>query len=128
MPALSSVPPFRADHVGSLLRPRALTHGFRQLTAGEITPKDYAALQVAANILGQGFTSRLVSQIQIVASRQNQVEIAAFFQVANDRGTDQAAVARHKNPARMAQLRALRHPFTRELRRAVLRCVLHEPT
>src|SRR5258708_5601961 len=48
MPALSSVPPFRADHVGSLLRPRALTHGFRQLAAGEITPEDYRALQDAA--------------------------------------------------------------------------------
>src|SRR5260370_23363933 len=49
MPALSSVPPFRADHVGSLLRPRALTHGFRQLAAGEITPEDYRALQDPAS-------------------------------------------------------------------------------
>jgi 5-methyltetrahydropteroyltriglutamate--homocysteine methyltransferase len=43
-----TVPPFRADHVGSLLRPRALTQGFRQLAAGEITPADYGALQDAA--------------------------------------------------------------------------------
>src|SRR5260221_6921684 len=48
MPAQSSVPPFRADHVGSLLRPRALTHGFRQLAGGEITPADYRALQDVA--------------------------------------------------------------------------------
>jgi zinc protease len=31
---------------------------------GTFRDKDYAALQVAANILGQGFTSRLVSQIR----------------------------------------------------------------
>ena len=48
MPARLIVPPFRADHVGSLLRPRALTQGFRQLAAGEITPADYRALQDAA--------------------------------------------------------------------------------
>ena len=48
MPALSSVPPFRADHVGSLLRPRALTQGFHRLAAGEITPADYRALQDTA--------------------------------------------------------------------------------
>ena len=43
-----SVPPFRADHVGSLLRPRSLTHGFRRLQAGEIEPEEYRALQDAA--------------------------------------------------------------------------------
>jgi 5-methyltetrahydropteroyltriglutamate--homocysteine methyltransferase len=48
MPSPSSVPPFRADHVGSLLRPRALTHSFRQLAAGEITAEDYTALQDSA--------------------------------------------------------------------------------
>ena len=31
---------------------------------GTLRDKDYAALQVAANILGQGFSSRLVSQIR----------------------------------------------------------------
>jgi len=31
---------------------------------GTLRDKDYAALQVAANILGQGFTSRLISQIR----------------------------------------------------------------
>ncbi len=31
---------------------------------GTLRDKDYAALQVAANILGQGFTSRLISQVR----------------------------------------------------------------
>ncbi len=31
---------------------------------GTLRDKDYPALQVAANILGQGFSSRLVSQIR----------------------------------------------------------------
>src|SRR5690242_12407248 len=48
MPSPLTVPPFRADHVGSLLRPRALTQGFRQLAAREITPAEYRALQDAA--------------------------------------------------------------------------------
>ncbi len=48
MPDHASVPPFRAEHVGSLLRPRALTHGFRGLAAGEITPADSRGLQDAA--------------------------------------------------------------------------------
>jgi 5-methyltetrahydropteroyltriglutamate--homocysteine methyltransferase len=48
MPGSSSIPPFRADHVGSLLRPRALTQGFRRLAAGAITEAEYRALQDAA--------------------------------------------------------------------------------
>jgi 5-methyltetrahydropteroyltriglutamate--homocysteine methyltransferase len=44
MPGSSSIPPFRADHVGSLLRPRALTQGFRRLAAGAITEAEYRGL------------------------------------------------------------------------------------
>jgi 5-methyltetrahydropteroyltriglutamate--homocysteine methyltransferase len=38
-------PPFRADHVGSLLRPSALRHAFRQYAAGEMNDDALAALQ-----------------------------------------------------------------------------------
>jgi len=38
-------PPFRADHVGSLLRPPALRQAFRRHAAGEITDADYEAVQ-----------------------------------------------------------------------------------
>jgi len=38
-------PPFRADHVGSLLRPQALRHAFRQQAAGEMPDAEFAALQ-----------------------------------------------------------------------------------
>jgi 5-methyltetrahydropteroyltriglutamate--homocysteine methyltransferase len=38
-------PPFRADHVGSLLRPQAQRHAFRQHAAGELRDAEFAALQ-----------------------------------------------------------------------------------
>jgi len=40
-------PPFRADHVGSLLRPPALRQAFRQHAAGEIDDAKFEALQDA---------------------------------------------------------------------------------
>ena len=38
-------PPFRADHVGSLLRPQALRQAFRRHAAGEIGDDEFATLQ-----------------------------------------------------------------------------------
>lgn len=38
-------PPFRAEHIGSLLRPKDLTHAFRQFNAGEISAEAFAAAQ-----------------------------------------------------------------------------------
>jgi 5-methyltetrahydropteroyltriglutamate--homocysteine methyltransferase len=38
-------PPFRADHVGSLLRPQALRQAFRRHAAGEIGNDEFATLQ-----------------------------------------------------------------------------------
>ncbi len=43
-----SVPPFHADHVGSLLRPRTLTLAFRRVAAGEMGREEFRALQDAA--------------------------------------------------------------------------------
>lgn len=40
-----ATPPFHADHVGSLLRPRALTLAFRRAAAGEIGREEFRALQ-----------------------------------------------------------------------------------
>jgi 5-methyltetrahydropteroyltriglutamate--homocysteine methyltransferase len=40
-----STPPFRADHVGSLLRPRAVHAGREQLAAGRITPEELRAIE-----------------------------------------------------------------------------------
>jgi len=45
MPSASGRPPFRADHVGSLLRPPALRQAFRQHAAGEMGDKEFTALQ-----------------------------------------------------------------------------------
>ncbi|NQV59856.1 MAG: 5-methyltetrahydropteroyltriglutamate--homocysteine S-methyltransferase [Alphaproteobacteria bacterium] len=41
-------PPFRAEHVGSLLRPKELTAAFRQHAAGEIDDAAFARIQDAA--------------------------------------------------------------------------------
>jgi methionine synthase II (cobalamin-independent) len=38
-------PPFRADHVGSLLRPAVLRHAFRKRAAGEISNAEFIGLQ-----------------------------------------------------------------------------------
>ncbi|HEX7007585.1 MAG TPA: 5-methyltetrahydropteroyltriglutamate--homocysteine S-methyltransferase [Alphaproteobacteria bacterium] len=38
-------PPFRADHVGSLLRPKELTHGFREFSAGKISAEAFKTIQ-----------------------------------------------------------------------------------
>jgi 5-methyltetrahydropteroyltriglutamate--homocysteine methyltransferase len=38
-------PPFRADHVGSLLRPRALRDGFRQHAQGKLTASAFTEIQ-----------------------------------------------------------------------------------
>lgn len=45
MTAPHQKPPFRAEHVGSLLRPDRLRRAFRQASAGEITTADFCAVQ-----------------------------------------------------------------------------------
>ena len=46
--ASAALPPFRADHVGSLLRPKALTQAFRRVASGEIGAAEFRAVQDAA--------------------------------------------------------------------------------
>ncbi|MFV1988721.1 MAG: 5-methyltetrahydropteroyltriglutamate--homocysteine S-methyltransferase, partial [Gemmatimonadota bacterium] len=41
----NSTPPFRAEHVGSLLRPKALTAAFRQKSRGEIGEEEFRLAQ-----------------------------------------------------------------------------------
>src|SRR5438105_4161858 len=41
-------PPFRADHIGSLLRPPALRQAFRRCAAGEIGDGEFAQIQDSA--------------------------------------------------------------------------------
>ena len=43
MPPAKLNPPFRADHVGSLLRPAALRQAFRDHTAGNISAEEFAS-------------------------------------------------------------------------------------
>ena len=40
-----SKPPFRSDHVGSLLRPKSITDAFKKLHTGEINEDDVTAIQ-----------------------------------------------------------------------------------
>jgi len=44
-PNFSGRPPFRADHIGSLLRPRALRDAFRQHAAGKLNERAFRAAQ-----------------------------------------------------------------------------------
>ena len=44
-PRLQGRPPFRADHVGSLLRPQVLRQAFRRYAAKEINDEEFARLQ-----------------------------------------------------------------------------------
>jgi 5-methyltetrahydropteroyltriglutamate--homocysteine methyltransferase len=46
--AISSRPPFRADHVGSLLRPKALRDAHRRHAGGDLPLHDFVAIQDAA--------------------------------------------------------------------------------
>jgi 5-methyltetrahydropteroyltriglutamate--homocysteine methyltransferase len=46
--AQRTTPPFRADHVGSLLRPKSLTAAFKKFRDGEIGEDDFTASQDAA--------------------------------------------------------------------------------
>jgi 5-methyltetrahydropteroyltriglutamate--homocysteine methyltransferase len=43
-----SHPPFRADHVGSLLRPQALKNAFRDVASGKIGAEEFAVIQDGA--------------------------------------------------------------------------------
>jgi methionine synthase II (cobalamin-independent) len=45
---LNAGPPFRAEHIGSLLRPASLTRCFRKHQAGEISDDDFRAIQDSA--------------------------------------------------------------------------------
>ncbi|MEZ5726734.1 MAG: 5-methyltetrahydropteroyltriglutamate--homocysteine S-methyltransferase [Burkholderiaceae bacterium] len=45
MTAIVQTPPFRADHVGSLLRPAALRDAFRRIGKGEISPDEFRRIQ-----------------------------------------------------------------------------------
>lgn len=42
---MASAPPFRAEHVGSLLRPKALTAAFRDHAAGKLSDQEFAVIQ-----------------------------------------------------------------------------------
>jgi 5-methyltetrahydropteroyltriglutamate--homocysteine methyltransferase len=46
--SMSTKPPFRAEHVGSLLRPPELRRAFRQFSNGEINASDFTAIQNTA--------------------------------------------------------------------------------
>ena len=45
MPVLSPRPPFRADHVGSLLRPAAVQHARAERAAGRLSPEALKAVE-----------------------------------------------------------------------------------
>jgi len=51
-----STPPFRADHVGSLLRPANLHEERASFAAGKISAAELAAVEVASTVEGNALT------------------------------------------------------------------------
>jgi 5-methyltetrahydropteroyltriglutamate--homocysteine methyltransferase len=101
-------PPFRADHIGSLLRPAALRHAFRQHAAGELGDVEFGRMQdesIAAVVRLQqeaglavvtdgefrrgSYWSRFVERTDGLAVRD------AVFKFRDDHGHEQAFTAPH---------------------------------
>jgi 5-methyltetrahydropteroyltriglutamate--homocysteine methyltransferase len=136
-------PPFRADHVGSLLRPSALRHAFRQHGAGEIDDVAYRAAQdrsiraavamqeaVGLKVVSDGefrrgsYWGRFVERIQGFAIRP------ASFKFRDDAGHAVAFTAPYAfGPIRRAQPLALdEFVFLREATRVTAKITLPAPS
>ena len=136
-------PPFRADHVGSLLRPQALRHAFRQHGAGEIGEDAYRAVQdrsireavamqeaVGLDVVTDGefrrgsYWGRFVERIQGFEIRP------ASFKFRDDAGHEVAFTAPYAvGPIRRVQPLALdEFVFLREAARATAKITLPAPS
>jgi len=136
-------PPFRADHVGSLLRPAGLRQAFRQHGAGEIDDETYrteqdrcireaVAMQEAVGLAvvtdGEfrrgSYWGRFVERIQGFEIRP------ASFKFRNDAGHEVAFTAPYAiSPIRRAQPLALdEFAFLREATRATAKITLPAPS
>jgi 5-methyltetrahydropteroyltriglutamate--homocysteine methyltransferase len=136
-------PPFRADHVGSLLRPPALRQAFRRHGGGEIDDAAYRAVQdrcirevvamqeaVGLKVVSDGefrrgsYWGRFVERIQGVAIRP------ASFKFRDDGGHEVAFTAPYAvGPIRRAQPLALdEFVFLHEVTRATAKVTLPAPS
>src|SRR5262249_26208865 len=141
--ARNTRPPFRADHVGSLLRPPALRRAFRQHGAGEIDAAAYGAgqdrcireavaLQEAAGleVVSDGefrrgsYWGRFVERMEGFAIRP------ALFKFRDDAGHEVAFTAPYAvDRIRRAQPLALdEFLFLREITRATAKITLPAPS
>jgi 5-methyltetrahydropteroyltriglutamate--homocysteine methyltransferase len=139
----SGRPPFRADHVGSLLRPHALRQAFRQQSAGEIDDAVYRAVQdrcirdsvamqeaVGLKVVTDGefrrgsYWGRFVERMRGFAIRP------ALFKFRDDAGHEAAFTAPYAvAPVRRAQPLALdEFLFLREVTRATAKITLPAPS
>ncbi|HEV2954936.1 MAG TPA: 5-methyltetrahydropteroyltriglutamate--homocysteine S-methyltransferase [Xanthobacteraceae bacterium] len=143
VPRGSARPPFRADHVGSLLRPPALRQAFRQHGAGEIDEDAYRAVQdrciraavamqeaVGLAVVTDGefrrgsYWGRFVERIQGFAIRP------ASFKFRDDAGHEVAFTAPYAvGPIRRAQPLALdEFAFLHGITRAAAKITLPAPS
>jgi 5-methyltetrahydropteroyltriglutamate--homocysteine methyltransferase len=143
MPRGNGRPPFRADHVGSLLRPLALRQAFRQHGAGEIDDDAYRAAQdrciraavamqeaVGLDVVTDG-EFRRGSYWGRFVERINGFEIRpASFKFRNDDGHKVAFTAPYAiGPIRRAQPLALdEFAFLSEATRATAKVTLPAPS
>ena len=136
-------PPFRADHIGSLLRPSALRHAFRQHAAGEIGAAEFKRIQDDAirgvirlqheaglGVVTDGefrrgsYWSRFVELTDGLTVRE------AVFKFRDDHGHEQAFTAPHVigKAARRQPITLDEFTFLREASPAVAKITLPSPS
>ncbi|GMQ83236.1 MAG: 5-methyltetrahydropteroyltriglutamate--homocysteine S-methyltransferase [Rhodothermia bacterium] len=103
---LDTGPPFRAEHIGSLLRPTDLTRGFRKHQAGEITDDEFRLVQddairdvirlqesIGLEVVTDGEFRRASYWAHWVESVNGLDFAPALFKFHDDRGNEQDFIA-----------------------------------
>src|SRR5690242_14162103 len=94
----TSTPPFRADHVGSLLRPPELLHARAERAAGRISPPELRAAEDAA-IRGAIAMQREAGLASVTDGefRRGSWHMDFLYQIGGVARTDQALRIQFKN-------------------------------
>jgi 5-methyltetrahydropteroyltriglutamate--homocysteine methyltransferase len=136
-------PPFRADHVGSLLRPTALRQAFKRHAAGEMSDAAFAALQddcirdavrmqenVGLNIVTDGEFRRGSYWARFVARTEGFEIRPAVFKFRDDHGHEVEFTAPHaKSKVRRTRPLALdEYAFLRATTRVTAKITLPSPS
>ena len=113
------VPRFRAEHIGSLLRPKALTEGFRKFRTGQLANyefdpireqaiRDVLALQegVGFQVVTDGEFRRASYWSHLIGAVDGLTVRPSLFDFRDDKGEKQPFIAPHVS-GRLARQRGL---------------------